>query len=528
MPDDPPDSPDNASGLQCGEPQSSGETHAAEENRPPDKTQPSADTQPSGEPRPTEEKQATEEGRPREGRPRKRGWMDWRPGPASDPRFNRPTRPPHGGPHRPPGPPDLPPLDEPPDAHGNIGPPDPGGPHFRPVHPPHPPGGPHSRQTAPHHRSTPPRSRAKPAEAAPTTAPDTETDPTATADEPAAANPAQPVQERAFREAWRNRSSDVTETADEPRKPRRRQRGPGRVEGLVAAAVVLFSGGVYGLYSLAQSMQGNETPQNSDTASTAATDATDQDTDQETAQTATEPSEPEADPRLQPQNIRDRFCRANGGAENLESMSTLLQKGQIEMGETTYPYIQYKKQPDQSYMKLDAGGFDIIFGVRDDTAWRIVRVPGKTERDARLVPESENKELLRTAQFYSDFTRHCLNLGGRILEAQWGESSNGDPALRVTFDPENGQPVKTLLLHPEFYYVMESRFISEAKETVEIANTDYRTVSDIWVPFRSETLVDGEQTASMTVSETRFNVGVVPVLFDVPEDIKPASADANP
>ncbi len=225
-------------------------------------------------------------------------------------------------------------------------------------------------------------------------------------------------------------------------------------------------------------------------------------------------------------NIRGKFCENNGGIENLEGMRTLIQKGIFfqeaygENPEGEFKFVQYKRRPRKSFLRLETDDLWMGFYLNQEHVWQVAKPVGRPEMRVEMLLEGRDAQIFReTGSFYTPFTEYCLGEKGAISDLSEG-SADGVSYIEFTFDPLNNTPIRQMRIHREHFYVMEELMQLAEGDTRRTVNSDYRQVSRIWVPFKVM-VYDNEQLINrITVEETVFNSGILAALFEPPEKIR--------
>lgn len=221
--------------------------------------------------------------------------------------------------------------------------------------------------------------------------------------------------------------------------------------------------------------------------------------------------------QLSPQLLADAFCAANGGRNAMEQARTLMLSGDFRTPDASYAFYSLKKRPGRMYLRLEGPSGHIIYGVTPDETWQMVQDPQGRQRLVGDVEASQEASLHEMSRFFHPFTEFCLS-GKGTVESIKNALFENEEALEIVFQPQSMDRYYTVFVDQRNYRLLSSVYINPVSgQTVQSIYSNYQQVGSLWLPFLVETYTDGQLTSEATITESKFNPGLVNVVFERPE-----------
>jgi hypothetical protein len=217
----------------------------------------------------------------------------------------------------------------------------------------------------------------------------------------------------------------------------------------------------------------------------------------------------------QPAAFRRAYLKANGGLELLNIIQSVRMFGHMESAGVSRPFFSMKKRPDQMLLTFDFETHDLTFAVDGDVVWQRTRAPGQEEQIQVLEGEQADAFLVMREFFGPMMQLFFLEKGElhQIEIAEWA----GEPCLSVRFSGEGPGVEMEAFVDPKTMNPMV-RFERYADGRVrKTVYDDYRSLRGMQEPFIVETYMDDELQSRIVIEQGDSNLGVVSLMFEVPQ-----------
>lgn len=210
------------------------------------------------------------------------------------------------------------------------------------------------------------------------------------------------------------------------------------------------------------------------------------------------------------------YMSVNSNAELFEGTQTIRVSGHMIRGDNTYPFNVIKKRPDKMLFTTDFGSHEVTFGVSGNAVWQRVRSPRLKEDVFTLIEGPEAEPWLEQRRFFDQIISASLGKGKitEITVANWEETD----CLKVAILGTNGASTEILVDPQTMYAIAELRTLPDGTTQQTVFN-DYRIVDGMPVPFKVETLIDGNATSQIIVDSASLNAGVLSKIFETPKEL---------
>ena len=215
-------------------------------------------------------------------------------------------------------------------------------------------------------------------------------------------------------------------------------------------------------------------------------------------------------PAKTPDEIISRYITAMGGEEAIRKITSRVQVGDVETGNTATP-IEITTQAPNKRISVSKGahGPDSITAFDGTSGWM-----GSTGRPARPMAPAESWAAGLDAEFYFGLRIKELFSGAPIRVARAAEKVNGFDCDVMTGTGANGLPVRMYFDRETGLLARVVRFAQTpvGPNPTQIDYADYRVSDGVRIPFRW-TLARPNGRFAIQVASVKNNVVVDPAKF---------------
>lgn len=209
------------------------------------------------------------------------------------------------------------------------------------------------------------------------------------------------------------------------------------------------------------------------------------------------------------------YIHRGGGREKLMALESMQYEGRIRWRGESYSFQLIKHYSNQMRLSLYNDNLTIMFGFDGRSLWKSLSEGGNTRFS--LLTKAESGVFIDCIRFLDALKAYALSGEGAVQVIEFDEWQ-GRTALRVQIRGATGGRTN-LYMDPKSLQVsgwvdLERTFAQERVVVYE----DYREVAGYSVPFLRRVYVDGGLIYEMAILSCRFNVEVMPSIFEVPND----------
>lgn len=198
-----------------------------------------------------------------------------------------------------------------------------------------------------------------------------------------------------------------------------------------------------------------------------------------------------------------------GGEAHWDSVETMLIEGRVELpGGDVLFFKNYRKKPDLNKTILYLpGDYKVIQSFDGKIAWECLTFESE---DPKQMPEKQASDSIRDACFGS----HLLYplIPGKKIEYLGNPIVNEKKISLIQVTLPNSQLIK-IGLNASGYQVSEETIQLMDGKKRKTLQYDFRKISGITVPFRTQTLIDDERVQEVRIDSVIINKGVYTWMF---------------
>lgn len=213
-----------------------------------------------------------------------------------------------------------------------------------------------------------------------------------------------------------------------------------------------------------------------------------------------------------PDQIVERYLEASG-QQHLSNVNTVRYEGKAFQMGMELPFIQIQKRPDKMYLEIDIQGMKMIQSFNGESGWA---VEPWMSTDPRELTGPELNNVRQTATIDSDLVDWKER--GYKLEYKGHEPLDGREVYRLNLI-KGADDTYQFFIDSETYLinrmVIQTNYEGNIVEGETILG-DYRTVSGITVPFRTEVRYGGQTLMTNIIDKVEFDVTVDDKVFSRP------------
>ena len=213
---------------------------------------------------------------------------------------------------------------------------------------------------------------------------------------------------------------------------------------------------------------------------------------------------------------------ARGGLSRLEKISSVKMVGVTTLQDLQAPFSILLKRPNKMRLEVLIHGDTLVQAYNGNIAWTILPTPN-------------GNQLRKLSPMQANDLKHQADIDGPLVHykqkgytVQYGGTSevNNHKTYKLRLTGKDGG-ITTLHIDTKSHFTISETSIKKIRTNVasplpdKILRVttyfdDYRKVEGVALPYKIETLVDGEKISNMDIDTITLNVTVPDDLFDYP------------
>lgn len=229
---------------------------------------------------------------------------------------------------------------------------------------------------------------------------------------------------------------------------------------------------------------------------------------------------PEYTGDLGPEELLDAYLDSIGGREAVESIESIRYEGDVFIKGVATPFRMIVLRPDKGMLvSYNKSGAATKYKLNGDKGWmQFDREDGS--RVIKPLDEEQIEGFKWSLRVNHTFRRMALNNqanGLSIEEVEYMEK----PCYRVTKTMPDGSEFLAILDKKNLLLLKSRERVGIGEgQIMEVVYGDYKMISGVLEPHTTILYRNGEMNNTVKVDSTRFNLGSISSLFDVPDEIK--------
>lgn len=215
------------------------------------------------------------------------------------------------------------------------------------------------------------------------------------------------------------------------------------------------------------------------------------------------------------EEIIDNYLEAIGGTQAWKDINSMEITGKMTMQGMDLNMKVYTLRPDMSYAEIDVMGKTIIQAFDGETAWNVNPFMGGTDP---VKGTEEETEEAKKEKFENDFIDYKEK--GSTVELLGSGEVEGVDCYKIKLTTKEGDESIYYFDKESYVPIMVQSTISSGPMEGKIAETyfsDYDEVVDgVYMPFFTETKMDGKSVQKMTIEEVKVNTEIDASIFKFP------------
>lgn len=206
-----------------------------------------------------------------------------------------------------------------------------------------------------------------------------------------------------------------------------------------------------------------------------------------------------------------RIVDTNSGLRYLEGIKSINLRGEMSIGARSYDFVEFRKHPQQSWLKQVGENELSIYALDTQGAW-------KKTKDAS---GHETLEMLSTDTFQSMRADYSLlnplfdyALSGRS-DAQLVHGEQDEFTIKINH--LNGNKEVLIGIDANALQINWLTILRQDSVPIHREYSDYQFVDGVWIPFTIEHHSSGQPDKRMTVNKAVINPGVMSSFFKMPQ-----------
>ncbi|MCF8239892.1 MAG: outer membrane lipoprotein-sorting protein [Melioribacteraceae bacterium] len=213
------------------------------------------------------------------------------------------------------------------------------------------------------------------------------------------------------------------------------------------------------------------------------------------------------------------------GTDKLAEVSTVITNGKVMQASFEIPIKAYNKRPMKFRSEGSFQGMEIVTIYDGESGWS--KNPFMGSNDFQQLPQDQLDQIKDQA----DFEGMLFNWEekGYNVTLDGTEDFEGIETYVVTLSKKNGDVYKHFIDTENFILLkMVSKINFRGVETeATTLFSNYKEVNGMVMPFETETLVNGQTAAQISIESVEFNKDVPDSLFEVPETVPAVEEDST-
>jgi hypothetical protein len=220
-----------------------------------------------------------------------------------------------------------------------------------------------------------------------------------------------------------------------------------------------------------------------------------------------------------PEELVAKFLQTIG-QDKIANIQTIMASGKFTFkNKMTVPYTSIDKRPDLYRFELNFQGSMIIYAGNEKNGWYIDPRTGSSE--PQDMPSEEIKQDISDYAYpYYDWENAFVKWKerGDKLEFIGREDLKGTPVYNIKLTAQDNNyfnfymdTAKFIILRIKYSLKSEGRTF-EGEENY----SDFRSVDDILVAYKTEQFINNQKTVTVTIEKIEFNTRVFDILFKKP------------
>lgn len=215
--------------------------------------------------------------------------------------------------------------------------------------------------------------------------------------------------------------------------------------------------------------------------------------------------------------------KARGGIQRLEHVKSVRMKGETSLQSMQAPFSILLKRPDKMRLEVRIHKDTLVQAYNGKIAWTIIPNPNGQNQLQKLSPVQAND-----LKDQADIDGPLIHYKQKGFTVQYAGKSevNHHQTYKLRLTAKNGT-ITTIHIDTSSYYTISETSIKKIKSNpssplpdrflrVTTYFKDYRNTDGIMLPYRVQTIVDGQKISDMMIDTIVLNVEAPDRLFDYP------------
>lgn len=213
-----------------------------------------------------------------------------------------------------------------------------------------------------------------------------------------------------------------------------------------------------------------------------------------------------------------QFVEANGGLDYLKSISSISFRGQMVQGTGKYKFVQIKKMPQNSWLKMELPSYNLILAFAENQpVWKKFEFRANKNYHVEELKREEAEALRNKFIFFNPIISYALaEKTGATLQ---GTTLIGSQATyKIQLPVEAEKPQILVYLDQENLQLLRMDKVSADGSVLKTIFRDYKLVDKVFLPYHTEVHPSkkGLEVQNFFIKKAAINPGVISSLFTIP------------
>ncbi len=210
--------------------------------------------------------------------------------------------------------------------------------------------------------------------------------------------------------------------------------------------------------------------------------------------------------------------KVKGGAEKLESVTTVTASGKMVRMNMEMAFGMWYKKPKMTKMEINISDKKMIFAFDGKTVWQISPFTGI--EGAQVMTGDQADDIKENAEMFENPFINYKEKGNKI-ELIGKEELEGTEVFKIKLTKKNGKVI-TFFIDTESFIELKTETIKKKKDGKEIKFEsyygDFKEVDGMMTAFSIKTKINGTDMGNIIIESIKYNEPIDDSFFKMPKE----------